>query len=42
VLGSGIKWNFTKFLIDRKGRVAGRFAPTAEPKSLEGAIEVLL
>jgi glutathione peroxidase len=42
VLGSGIKWNFTKFLIDREGSVAGRFAPTAEPKSLEGAIEVLL
>jgi glutathione peroxidase len=38
----GIKWNFTKFLIDREGRAAGRFAPTAEPGSLEGAIEVLL
>ena len=42
LLGAGIKWNFTKFLIDREGRVAGRFAPTAEPKSLEGAIEGLL
>lgn len=42
LLGAGIKWNFTKFLIDREGRVAGRFAPTAEPKSLEGAIEALL
>jgi len=38
----GIKWNFTKFLIDRKGQVAGRFAPTVEPKALEGAIERLL
>ncbi|ODT88039.1 glutathione peroxidase [Phenylobacterium sp. SCN 70-31] len=38
----GIKWNFTKFLIDREGRVAGRFAPTVEPKALEGAIERLL
>jgi glutathione peroxidase len=38
----GVKWNFTKFLIDRDGAVAGRFAPTAEPKSLEGAIEALL
>ena len=43
VLGTqGIKWNFTKFLIDREGRVAGRFAPTATPASLEGAIEALL
>jgi glutathione peroxidase len=37
-----IKWNFTKFLIDREGQVAGRFAPTATPQSLEGAIEALL
>ncbi len=43
VLGTqGIKWNFTKFLIDREGRVAGRFAPTATPQSLEAAIEALL
>jgi glutathione peroxidase len=41
-LGSGIKWNFTKFLIDREGAVAGRFAPTATPASLESAIEALL
>jgi glutathione peroxidase len=38
----GIKWNFTKFLIDREGRVIGRFAPTATPQSLEGAIEAVL
>jgi glutathione peroxidase len=43
VLGTqGIKWNFTKFLIDREGRVVGRFAPTATPQSLEGAIEKAL
>jgi len=43
VLGTqGIKWNFTKFLIDREGRVVGRFAPTATPQSLEGAIEAVL
>jgi len=43
VLGStGIKWNFTKFLIDRGGQVVDRFAPTIEPKALEGAIERLL
>jgi glutathione peroxidase len=43
LLGSkGIKWNFTKFLVDRKGEVAKRFAPTDTPQSLEGAIEALL
>lgn len=43
VLGTeAIKWNFTKFLIDRKGQVVDRFAPTVEPKALEGAIEALL
>ena len=43
LLGSeGIKWNFTKFLVDRAGEVKGRFAPTTEPKALEGAIERLL
>ena len=43
LLGSeGIKWNFTKFLVDRAGEVRGRFAPTTEPKALEGAIERLL
>ena len=43
ILGTqGIKWNFTKFLIDREGRVVGRFAPTATPQSLEGAIEAVL
>jgi len=43
VLGTqGIKWNFTKFLIDREGRVVGRFAPTVTPQSLEGAVEAVL
>jgi glutathione peroxidase len=43
VLGTeGIKWNFTKFLVDRDGQVVGRFAPTVEPRALEGAIEALL
>lgn len=37
-----IKWNFTKFLIDRKGHVAERFAPKDEPKSLEKSIEKAL
>ena len=38
----GIKWNFTKFLVDRKGEVVGRYAPTDTPQSLESAIEKLL
>ncbi|MGH6992965.1 MAG: glutathione peroxidase [Caulobacteraceae bacterium] len=37
-----IKWNFTKFLIDRKGKVAARFAPSMKPAALERAIEALL
>ena len=37
-----IKWNFTKFLVDREGRVVERFAPTAKPDSLRGSIEGLL
>lgn len=43
ILGStAIKWNFTKFLIDRKGNVINRFAPTDTPKSLENTIKELL
>ena len=42
-LGSGsIKWNFTKFLIDRDGQVVKRFAPSTEPLSLKNHIEPLL
>lgn len=43
LLGSeGIKWNFTKFLVDRKGNVVERFAPTVTPKDLEEKILALL
>ena len=43
LLGSeGIKWNFTKFLIDRSGAVVERFAPTTKPEALESAVEALL
>src|ERR1700742_1868639 len=42
LLGSSIKWNFTKFLIDRAGKVVGRYAPIATPESLTRDIEVLL
>jgi glutathione peroxidase len=42
LLGSSIKWNFTKFLIDRSGTVVGRYAPTTTPESLTRDIEALL
>jgi glutathione peroxidase len=37
-----IKWNFTKFLIDRDGKVVRRYAPNDKPESLERDIEALL
>ena len=37
-----IKWNFTKFLVDRKGHVVARFEPTVAPAELAGQIESLL
>jgi len=37
-----IKWNFTKFLIDRKGTIVSRHAPTVEPLQLRTEIEALL
>jgi glutathione peroxidase len=43
LLGSeGIKWNFTKFLVDRDGRVLKRFASMTTPSQLESEIESLL
>jgi glutathione peroxidase len=43
LLGSeSVKWNFTKFLIDRQGGVIARYAPTVEPKDLERAVEAAL
>lgn len=43
LLGSqAIKWNFTKFLVDKRGKVVSRHAPTEKPESLEGDIEKLL
>jgi glutathione peroxidase len=42
LLGSKIKWNFTKFLIGRDGRVIDRFAPTTKPENLTGDIEKAL
>ena len=42
LLGASIKWNFTKFLVDRSGKVVARHAPTATPESLKREIEALL
>ena len=42
LLGSSIKWNFTKFLVDRSGQVVARHAPTAKPEGLTKEIEALL
>ncbi|CAD85117.1 MULTISPECIES: glutathione peroxidase [Nitrosomonas] len=43
VLGTkAIKWNFTKFLVDRSGHVVRRYAPADKPESLTGDIEQLL
>ena len=37
-----IKWNFTKFLIDREGNVIGRYSPTYKPEDMENVIEKLI
>lgn len=42
VMGSRIKWNFTKFLVDRNGNVVDRFAPTVTPEKIEAKIKDLL
>ena len=42
LLGSSIKWNFTKFLTDRTGKVVARHAPTTKPEGLAKEIEALL
>ena len=43
ILGSkSIKWNFTKFLVDRHGRVVKRFAPSDTPKDIEPTIKKIL
>ena len=42
LLGNKIKWNFTKFLVDRKGNVIERFAPTTAPEKIDAKIKELL
>ncbi|XP_051143214.1 probable glutathione peroxidase 4 [Andrographis paniculata] len=39
VLGSRIKWNFTKFLVDKEGRVVKRYGPTTSPFAIEADIK---
>ncbi|WP_404406038.1 glutathione peroxidase [Jeotgalibacillus malaysiensis] len=40
--GGDIKWNFTKFLVDRNGHVAGRYEPAVEPAEMKKDIEKVL
>lgn len=42
ILGSRIKWNFTKFLLDRNGKPVERFSPLTTPDKIEPAIQKLL
>jgi len=42
LLNSNIKWNFTKFLVDREGNVIERFAPTVVPKKIAAKIAALI
>ena len=43
VLGTeGVKWNFTKFLVDKKGKVLERYGPTVKPEDIAKDIEKLL
>jgi len=42
ILGDAIKWNFTKFLLNRQGEVVRRYAPTVPPSDIEADIRALL
>ena len=42
LFGDSIKWNFTKFLVDKEGNVVDRYAPTTSPLSIEKDIKKLL
>lgn len=42
LFGNAIKWNFTKFLVDRKGKVVERYSPTTAPSKIEDKIKELL
>lgn len=42
IFGNAIKWNFTKFLVDREGNVVERYAPTTPPSKIENKVKDLL
>lgn len=42
VMGNNIKWNFTKFLVDREGNVVKRFAPAVTPEKIDDSVAKLL
>lgn len=42
IFGKAIKWNFTKFLVDKKGNIITRFAPTTRPSSFQDEIQAIL
>lgn len=42
IVGTDIKWNFTKFLVNQNGEVVARFAPTVKPEDLDSKIAELL
>ena len=42
IMGDNIKWNFTKFLVDREGNVVKRYAPTDTPDKIENLIKELI
>lgn len=42
LFGDSVKWNFTKFIVDREGNVTARFEPTDEPMDMEPTIQSLL
>ncbi|CAL5414083.1 unnamed protein product [Camellia sinensis] len=42
ILGDGIKWNYTKFLVNKEGKVVERYAPTLPPLKIEKDIQNLL
>ena len=37
-----IRWNFTKFIVDREGNVVGRYSPTYKPEDMESKIKELI
>jgi glutathione peroxidase len=42
IFGDGIKWNFTKFLVNKEGKVVERYAPTTSPLKIEVRVILLL